>query len=282
MKKLIITSVATLLCTVAACGNGSLLETDPNTSAIPPSGKLFAQVELKTKQNLEESFFGGKDSINNIEDVYEINITQASVIVGELSFNKTLNSSSASFNSMKHAGEDHSTDDVSEDTADDHSESESTEPCIYENSLTGFAYINLMHSEHLPCVTIDEGTYSGISFNIHKLETDDEVTNLPADITDSILITGTATKDGIEYPFSVNSDVNQEIVIHNDSSLLLDSVARHLKVYIDLKVWFHGVDFEQLEMTDGIVLFDENHNIHRYEHMIFDHLPESISVDIEN
>jgi hypothetical protein len=43
-----------------------------------------------------------------------------------------------------------------------------------------------------------------------------------------------------------------------------------MTVAFDVKAWFHGVDFAQLEMVGG------------FEHMVYDHLPESVSLAVDN
>ena len=255
--------ILTLLLFLAACNNGSLLQsTSENT---PPAGQVFMQIAFEPLTNLSEDFSGGKDRTTNLEDVYQIHLTQASLILGNASFTASQSPSLTISNGVK-AHEAH------------------TEPtsCDYEGSFTDFQWVDFLDEASFPCVTLDVGDYTNINFSLHAVDGNVIVRDLPEGRSSSLIIAGTASKDGITYPFHIEGSTEQAINITPAAPFTIDDETHHLIVSIDVKSWFHGVDFLQLDTVDGVVVFDETHNTSHYEHMVTEHIPESFTISAED
>ncbi len=277
-KKLQSIMVSLSLAFLAACNNGSLFEGNPAGSINPPEGKLFAQVRVESTQDLSQSFMGGKDRTNNVEDVYEIHVDEAALILGHLSFETSIPEEAAALGVIKfHAGEDHSGGVESVSGEESHDEPTS---CNFENTFSSFQHVDLKEGADLPCVTLNEGTYAGLKLLMQHASGEEEVLDLPEGSTASIILTGTASKDGVNYPFQVQAEADQEMTVAAETEFSLNDETHHITLGFDVKSWFHGVDFSQLEMVDGVVVFSEDHNSQRFEHMVFDHVPGAMSLAV--
>lgn len=238
----------------AGCNNGSLLS--PSAS-LAPLGKLFAQVALESRLDLSQSFQGGKDRTNNIEDVYAIHLDEISVTLGNVTFPTTAAAALGIFKA-------HETTGGESTPATSHEEHEEPTSCAFTDSFSSTQEASLLEETELPCVALSEGAYTGVTFDASLLH-----------------VTGAAEKDGATYPFELHSDAAQSITVTAEPSMTLDADHHHIIVWVDVKSWFHGVDFALLETVDGVVIFDETHNTQRFEHLVNDHIPESLSLEVE-
>ncbi len=218
----------------------------PLDSGTPPAGKLFAQIALETPS-------GSQDFI---VESYTIHLDKAAFVLGNISLLKMGEASTMKF----HEGEDH-----------EHSEPTS---CDFDGSIPKFFYLDLLQDPELPCVTLDEGSYDGLRFEIRP-GVESETEGLPSGETASFVVEGTATREGVEYAFTLQGNLETPVEILQALSLTGD--AHHLTLETDSALWFHGLEFALLDQEEGRVKIDEAHNLEAFEHLI-EHFLASFSL----
>lgn len=250
---------------LAACNSGTLLDATLAENLAIPDGTVFVQMHVQSAQDLAQPFLGGKDRTANVEDVYSIQVEAATLAIGGVTFSQDTADTTDTTHALKHEGE-HTDDTTAHD--DETASTTHDEPtgCDFAEALTAAQTIDLVAGVTLPCVVLDEGSYTALTLAMQ-----------PTDAAPlSFVFTGTASRDGVDYPFAVRAAVTQTLTIAPEAAWTLSATAHHLAVTVDVKSWLHGVDFAQLEQVDGIVEFSPDHNTQRYEHMVFDHVPGSL------
>ena len=199
----------------------------PLDSGTPPAGKLFAQVSLEGLQ--------GPDFLT--EEGYEIHLEKEAFVMGNLFFLETGGASALKF----HEGQEHS------------------EPssCDFEGSIPRFFYLDFLGDPDLPCVTLAEGSYAGLRFEIRP-GVEGKTEGLPPGETASLIVEGTATREGVIYPFAIRGNLESPVEILK--ALSLSGESHHVALGVDPASWFHGLDFALLEQEEGVVKIDEGRN----------------------
>jgi len=260
MKKIFL---ALSLCfSLAACGGSSLLGQNSSSSAfVADDSSLLAQVSLHSTAE------GGEFEIPD----YRVHLHQAGMVIGNLEWLQEAVPVSAI--RAHHEGENHGSGGESGGEAAEHEEPTG---CDYEGRLGAAVYVDLTQSADLPCVKLPKGAYTGIQFSFIDPETA-SVLGLPEGAHGSIHLEGEATHLGTHtvYPFHMHAEIQEDLRL--DQALDLDAESHHLEVHVDVMAWFHGFKFDQLEQSDGVILLDEEHNMHRFEHML-EHMRKSFSL----
>lgn len=175
---------------------------------------------------------GGMETFTTDED-YVITLTKALVNVGEVE----ISSSPA-----EEEGHDH----LSLTRHDDPSTGEGA-TCRFDGP---FEFNLLKPLTDLGYINTDPGTYAALVFVYGEHHHDDPAKDAIHEGT--ILLEGTAAKDGVEYPFHVVLDMEEEVERTGFSLELTRGHSGQLQIYYGTPHWFNGVDISQAPVEDGI------------------------------
>ncbi len=248
-----------------SCSGTSLLNQNENSnnSGSLPANTLFAQIEIPANHKDFET------------DEYRVHLDQAAIILGKINFKGI---ASQGLLHAQHEGHDHEEEEENPENTP-HQEPSS---CNYQNSFDKFIYLNLLENNSLPCIQLVAGTYQALEFEFPELINSDNTLLLPTGITHSLFLTGSALQvsSGRLYSFSVQGNLNEKIRL--TQNLNLTHNAHHLKIIIEVKDWFHEINFSSLEeLSESVVReISLEHNTEVYEHLS-EHLVDSFSIELE-
>lgn len=102
-------------------------------------------------------------------------------------------------------------------------------------------------------VNTDPATYASLHFSYGGHEHEhDELTKDEEHHHGTVHLEGTAVKDGVEYPFHVVLEMEEEVERTGFSLELTRGHSGKIQIFYGVHHWFHGVDISQAPLEDGV------------------------------
>ena len=220
---------------ISSCGDSRENEQSESTGT--------SQINLQITSGGTETF--------TTDDGYSITLTKAVVNVGEVDI-----SSSAT----GEEGHDH----LALARHDD-SSTEEAATCCFDGP---FEFNLLKPLTDLGYLNTDPGIYAMLVFSYGEHHHDELIKD--DEHHGTVLMEGTAVKDGVEYPFHAVLDMEEEVERTGFSLELTRGHSGQLQIFYGIHHWFNGVDISLAPVEDGIY------------HINSDEAPELATIMMEN
>lgn len=216
-------------CLISSCSGGTGgIAPDDGTD---PVGALTSQMEVSVDRSTESEF---QSDLGYGIKISSVTVTMSNVTVGadtseEHSLNRVCNHSSQS-GCTRHE--------------------ESTTESDLGAKLEGvWTVCPLSGKATLGLTQANPGTYEALSFSI-----------IPEGGAPSVTVKGTASLNGITYPFEAALTINEKVTVSGLAILFEYGHYLPVRIAFCLHHWLDGVDFKNLTSSDGLILISGTEN----------------------
>lgn len=226
---IVMVMTALICCLLSSCSGGTGgIAPDDGTD---PVGSLTSQMEVSVDRSTESEF---QSDLGYGIKLSSLAVTMSNVTVGADTSEEHSPSRDGNYSSQNFC------------TRHEESTTESALGAKLEGlwtvcPLSGKATLGLTQA--------NPGTYEALSFSI-----------VPNGAAPSVTVKGTASLDGITYPFEAAIPINEKVTV---SGLAIQFEYGHylpVRIAFCLHYWLDGIDFKNLTFSDGLILISETEN----------------------